>query len=64
MVYIYTEIAVRDAASQFNDGAQGKYYLFKTLNLTVGDNTKRGLSREQRNRLNKAATKVSVKYKR
>ena len=58
------KIAVSDAVSQFNDGVQRKYYLFKTLNLTVGDNTKRGLSREQRNRLNKAANKVSAKYKR
>ena len=54
---------MHDAVSQFHDGAQGKYYLFKTLNLIIGDNTKRGLSREQRNRLNKAATKVSAKYK-
>ena len=58
------KIAVCDAVSQFSDGVQRKYYLFKTLNLTVGDNTKRGLSREQRNRLNKAANKVSAKYKR
>ena len=33
------KIAVCDAVSQFSDGVQRKYYLFKTLNLTVGDNT-------------------------
>lgn len=53
-----------DAMSQFNGGAQGKYHLFETLNLTVGVNTKQGLSSGQRNRLNKVATKVSAKDKR
>ena len=57
------KIAVSDKVSQFNDVAQGKYYLFKILNLTVVDNTKRGLPREQRKRLNKAPTKVSAKHK-
>ena len=57
------KIAVSDKVSQFNDVAQGKYYLFKILNLTVVDHTKRGLPREQRKRLNKAPTKVSAKHK-
>ena len=34
------------------------------MNLTVNGNTKRGLSREQKDRLNKAVTKVSAKDKR
>ena len=36
-VHHYT-IAICEAVSQFNNGARGRYYFFKTLNVEVGDN--------------------------
>ena len=53
-----------DAISQFNDGSHGRYNLFKSLKVVIGDNLRRGLQREQKTRLRLAAKKVSDKYKR
>jgi len=39
-------IASCDAISQFNDGSSGRYQLFKSLNVTIGDNKKRALTRK------------------
>lgn len=54
-------ISVCDAVSQFNDGSNGRYHLFKTLNVDVGDNARRELFREHTIRLSKAAAKVTAK---
>ena len=61
-IHRYT-ISVCDGVSHFNDGAKGRYYLLQTLNINVGDNSLRGLKREQRLRLRKAASKVTDKHK-
>ena len=56
-------ISVCDSISQFNNGAKGRSRFFKCLNIDIGDNSLKGLKQEQKTRLRKAATKVTVKYK-
>ena len=56
-------ISVCDGVSQFNNGAKGRSRLFKCLNMDVGDNSLKGLKREQGIRLRKSASKVTDKYK-
>ena len=57
------EISVCEAIVQFNEGSKGRYYLFKTMNITPGDNAVKGLSRFQRICIRKASQKTSNKYK-
>ena len=56
-------ISVCDAVSQFNDGAKGRYHLFKQLEVGVGENSRKALLKQQNNRLRTAAVKVTAKYK-
>ena len=57
------EISVCEALVQFNEGSKGRYYLFKTMNISPGDNVVKGLSRIQRIRICKASQKISHKCK-
>ena len=43
--------SVCEAIVQFNEGSKGRYYLFKTMNITPGDNAFKGLSRIQKMRI-------------
>ena len=62
-IHRYT-ISICDAVCQFNDGAKGRYNLYKQLEVNIGDNSRKGLLKQQKDRLQKAAAKVTVKYKR
>ena len=55
--------SVWEAIVQFNEGSKSRYYLFKTMNITPGDDAVKGLSWIQRICIRKARQKISEKYK-
>ena len=56
-------ISVCDGITQFNDGATGRYKLYKALNFDTFENSLKGLQRDQHTRVRRAAQKISSRYK-